>query len=389
MLNFKYQNPTKIIFGKATHKDVGTLINPETARMLLVYGGGSIKQNGIYNDVVDSLDENGVRYIELKGVKPNPRLSLVREGIELCKEKRINFILAVGGGSVIDTAKAIAAGVMTDNDIWTYFADQTKEIEKALPLGVILTMPAAGSESSINAVITNEESGLKRSIASPAIIPKFAILNPELTFSMSPDQIAQGASDILSHLFERYFTQIKNVDFTDRLLEAAMSSVLVNGPQALKNPMDYDVRAEIMWTSTIANNNLLGTGRVPDWGAHYIEHELSAMYDIPHGTGLSIITPAWMKYVYKANIDKFLQLAIRVFNVGWSFENKDSLVLEMIKRLEMWYFEMGLPTRLREVKIGDDQFKEMAERCLYGRDHIGSFKKLDKQDVLSIYKIAL
>lgn len=389
MLNFKYQNPTKIIFGKTTHKDVGTLINPETARMLVVYGGGGIKQNGVYDDVVDSLDENGVRYIELNGVKPNPRLGLVREGIEQCKEKRINFLLAVGGGSVIDTAKAIAAGTMTDNDIWDYFIDHNKEIEKALPVGVILTMPASGSESSADAVITNEESGLKRGVSSHNLIPKFAILNPEITYSMTPNQIAHGASNILSHLFECYFTQIKNVDFTDRLLEAAMSAVLVNGPQALKNPMDYNVRAEMMWTGTVAHNNLLSTGRVTDTGARCIGHELSALYDIPHGAGLSIITPAWMKYVYKSNIDKFLQLAIRVFNVNWSFENKDGIVLEMIKRLELWYFEMGLPTRLREMQIRDDSFAEMAERCLHGREHIGNFKKLDKHDVLNIYKIAL
>lgn len=389
MLNFKFQNPTKIIFGSATHKDVGALINPETARMLLVYGGGSIKQNGVYDDILDSMDENGVRYIELKGVKPNPRLSLVREGIELCKEKRINFLLAIGGGSVIDTAKAIAAGVMTDDDIWSFFGNHAKEVEKALPVGAIVTMPGTGAESSDTAVIVNEEIGLKRSMMSPALIPKFAILNPEASYSMSPLQIAEGASGMMGCILERYFTQIKNVDVTDRLLEGAMQAVMVNAPQALKNPMDYNVRAEMMWAGNIAHNPLLSTGRVDDWAVHEIGHELSGTHDLGYGMGLSILLPAWMKYVYKANIDKFVQLAVRIFGVNWSFENKDTIVLEMIKRLEMWYYEMGLPTRLREVKIGEDQFRDMAERCMHGREFIGSFKKLDKQDVNNIYKIAL
>lgn len=389
MLNFKFQNPTKIIFGSATHKDVGALINPETARMLLVYGSGSIKQNGVYDDILDSLDENGVRYIELKGVKPNPRLNLVREGIELCKEKRINFLLAIGGGSVIDTAKAIAVGVMTDDDIWTFFGNRAKEVEKALPVGAIVTMPGTGAESSDTAVIVNEETRLKRSMMSPAIIPKFAILNPENSYSMSPLQIAEGASGMLGCLLERYFTQIKNVDVTDRLLEGAMQAVMVNSPQALKNPMDYNVRAEMMWAGNISHNPLLSTGRVDDWAVHEIGHELSGTHDLGYGMGLSILIPAWMKYVYKANIDKFVQLAVRIFGVNWSFENKDTIVLEMIKRLEMWYYEMGLPTRLREVKIGEDQFRDMAERCMHGREFIGSFKKLDKQDVNNIYKIAL
>lgn len=389
MLNFKFQNPTKVIFGSATHKDVGSLINPETARMLLVYGSGSIKQNGVYDDVLDSLDENGIRYIELKGVKPNPRLSLVREGIALCKEKRINFVLAIGGGSVIDTAKAIAAGVMTDDDIGTFLNCPHKEVEKALPVGVILTFPGTGSECSNMAVIVDDETRLKRGLTAAAIIPKFAILNPEASYSMAPMQIAESASGMLGCLLERYFTQIKNVDVTDRLLEGAMKAVLVNAPRALKNPMDYNVRAEMMWSGNIAHNPLLSTGRLDDWAVHEISQELSGLYDLGYGMGLSILMPAWMKYVYKANVDKFAQLAARVFNVDWSFDDKDAIALEMIKRLELWYFEMGLPTRLREVKMGEEQFREIAESCMHSRDFIGTFKKLDKQDVYNIYKIAL
>lgn len=389
MLNFKYQNPAKIIFGRGTHKEVGTLINPETARMLLVYGGGSIKQNGTLDDVLDSLDENGVRYIELGGVKPNPRLNLVRQGIELCREKRINFLLAVGGGSVIDTAKAIAMGFGVEDDVWSFFENPNKIIEKTLPVGTIVTMPASGSESSAHAVIYNDDIGLKRSVTSHNLIPKFAILNPELTFSMPIDQIAYGASDILSHALECYFTQIKNVDFTDRLLEAAMSTVLVNGPQAVKNPMDYNVRAELMWTATVVHNDLLDTGRVGDWACHEISHEIAVLYDAPHGAIMSVLLPAWMKYVYKSNVDKFMQMADRIFHVGWSYENKEALVLDMIKRLELWYFEMGLPTRLRELNIGDEHFAVMAQKCVQGREYVGNFKKLDRDDIIHILKIAL
>lgn len=389
MLNFKFQNPTKIIFGQAAHKDVGLLINPDTARMLLVYGGNAIKQNGVYDDILDSLDENNINYIELPNVKPNPHLSLVREGIELCREKNINFILAVGGGSVIDTAKAIAAGVMTDADIWTFFSPGAKGPGKALPIGVILTMPGAGAEGSNMAMIVNDATRIKRSMTSAAIIPKFAILNPEASYTMTSLQIAESAAGILGGLLERYFTPVKNVDVSDRLLEGAMKAVLANAASALNNPLDYNVRTEMMWVGNIACNPLLSTGRLNEWAVHEIGLELSGLYDLSYGMGLSILMPAWMKYVYKTDMDKFLQLAVRVFNVDWSFEDKDAVVLEMIKRLELWYFEMGLPTRLREIQIDEEQCREMAESCMYERDFIGAFKKLDIEDVYNIYKIAL
>ncbi len=389
MLNFQFYNPAKIIFGKGEEEKVGEYTAKYGKKVLLHYGGGSIKKNGLYDKVVKSLNENLIDFVELGGVCPNPVLSLVREGIEICKKEKIDFILAVGGGSVIDSAKAIAVGAMVDDDIWEYFMDKSKTIEKALPLGVILTIPATGSESSTSSVITNEENLFKRSLKSTEYIPKFSILNPELTFSLPAYQVACGCSDILSHLMERYFTQVEHVDFTDRLLEASMKTIILNAPLAIEMPNNYDVRAEIMWAGTIAHNGLLNTGRIGDWASHYIEHELSALYNLTHGAGLSIITPAWMKYVYKENPDKFIQFAVRVFDVDFAFNEKDFIIGEMIKRLESWYKNLGLPTTLNEVGIDSSHFREMAKKCLVGRGLAGNFKKLDEDDICEIYKLAL
>lgn len=393
MVGFEYYNPARIIFGKGKEKGVGEqVVKAGGKRVLLHYGGGSVKKNGLYDIVVASLKEQGLFVVELSGVVPNPRLSLVREGIKMCKENDLDFILAIGGGSVIDSAKAIAVGVKCQNEVWDYFMDGSLVIDEALPLGVVLTIPAAGSESSSSCVITNEDGNYKRAMETDKVIPKFAIMNPEFTFTMPVAQIAYGCSDIIAHLMERYFTQIPFVDFTDRLIEANMKTILYNGPWAMKTPDDYNVRAEIMWAGTIAHNNLLNTGRIGDWASHLIEHELSAEYDIAHGAGLSIIFPAWMKYVYRENTDKFIQFAERIFDVSLAYDDKDRIVLEMIERLEAWYKRMGLPTRLSDVGIGEDKLYMMAKRCLEGRaEHggIGNFRKLFEDDVYEIYKLAL
>ena len=285
MINFEYYNPARIIFGKGAENQVGKEVARYGKRILLHYGGGSIKRNGLYDRVVASLQAEGLFFVELGGVQPNPRLSLVRKGIELCKEHNVDFILAVGGGSTIDSSKAIAAGVCCKEDIWEYYLNENKQIEGALPVGVVLTIPAAGSESSDSSVITNEEENYKRYIGSEYLTPKFALMNPEVTFSMPANQIANGCSDIVAHLMERYFTTVKHVDFTDRLIEGAIRTILYHGPMALAHPTDYDIRAEIMWTGTVAHNNLLNMGRIGDWASHDIEHELSAQYDIAHGAG--------------------------------------------------------------------------------------------------------
>lgn len=391
MINFEFYNPARIIFGKDTESQAGKQISKFGKRVLLHYGGGSVKANGVYDKVVKSLKEEGLFFVELSGVVPNPRLSLVREGIELCKKNNLDFVLAVGGGSVIDSAKAIAAGVRYSGDVWELYMDNSKlaGLIEALPVGVVLTIPAAGSESSTASVITNEEGWLKRAINTEVVIPKFAVLNPESSYTLPAYQTACGASDIFAHLMERYFTQEPNVDFTDRLIEANMRTILNNAPLALKNPNDYNVRAEIMWAGAVAHNNLLNTGRIGDWGSHDIEHEISGAYDIAHGAGLSIVFPAWMKYVYKQNVDKFIQFAMRVFNVDFSFDDKEKIVFEMIERLEDWYVRMGLPIRLSDVNIGSERIREMADKCMVGRTHVGNFQKLKTDDIYEIYKLAL
>ncbi len=390
MLNFQFYNPAKIIFGRGEENNVGKYVAEYGGKkVLLHYGGGSIKKTGLYDKAVKSLKENNIEFVELGGVCPNPVLSLVRKGIEICKSENIDFILAVGGGSVIDSAKAISVGAKTEEDIWEYFMDKKKVIYETIPIGTVLTIAATGSESSTSTVVTNEENLFKRSISSSKYIPKFSILNPELTFTLPAYQTACGCSDILSHLFERYFTLVENVDFTDRLLEAAMKTIIINAPLTKENPYNYDIRAEIMWVGTLAHNGLLNTGRIGDWASHHIEHELSALYNLTHGAGLSIITPAWMKYVYKENTDKFIQLAHRVFDIDFAYNEKELIIKEMIKKLENWYKSLGLPTTLREVGIDDSHFSEMAEKCLVARGLTGNFKKLNQEDICNIYKLAL
>lgn len=390
MENFEFCNPAHIVFGRDEERRTGELIRLHGgSRVLFLYGGGSIRRSGLYDRVVDSLHRENLFFLELGGVKPNPRLSLVREGIRLCRENQVDFILAVGGGSVIDTAKTVAAGLRCPGDIWDYFMDLSKPLAGALPVGVVLTIPATGSESSDSAVITNEENALKRHIAGNCLVPAFAVLDPQITFTMPQYQIACGCSDILSHMMERYFTRSEHVDLTDRLLEGAMRSLLIQAPLAMKEPGDYNCRAELMWTGTIAHNNLLGTGRIGDWASHSIEHELSAAYDLAHGAGLSIVTPAWMKYVWSTAPAKFLQFAERVFDLPCATGEPEPVISAMIARLEAWYESLGLPVRLAQAGIDAARLEEMADRCLLGRESVGNLRPLYRDDVLKIYQLAL
>jgi len=385
MNNFICHNPTRIIFGKGMESETGAQAALLGKKALLHYGGGSIKKNGVYDKVTASLKEAGVSFVEMGGVQPNPRLSLVREGIALCKKEGIDMILAVGGGSVIDSAKAIASGVLCGGDIWEYFTDATKVIERALPIGVVLTIPAAGSESSSSCVITNEDGWYKRGCGSTAFIPRFAVINPETNFTLPPFQTACGCVDIMAHLMERYFTKVENVDLSDRLIEASLRTMLNFAPRAIRNPLDYDVRAEINWTGTLAHNNLLDRGRIGDWGSHQIEHELSAIYDIAHGAGLAVVFPAWMRYAYKNHKSRFVQFAVRVMDVDLSFDNQDRIIEEGIRRLESFFQSLGLATRLSQLDIGDDRLREMADKCRSA----GNVLKLTPDDVYEIYKLAL
>ena len=386
MEDFVYQNTTKILFGRNAEQKFASEVKAFADRILLVYGGGSIKKNGLYNRIVKQLQDNDIYFVELGGVQPNPLLSLAKTGIELCRTHDLQGILSVGGGSCIDTAKTIAVGVKYCGYVWDFYNGKA-EAKTALPIGVILTIPASGSESSDSCVITNDSDANKRAMGSEFIVPRFAVLNPENTTSLSAYQTACGIADIFSHLMERYFTQVNHVDFTDRLLEASMKTLLVNAPKVLKQLDNYDARAEIMWAGTIAHNNLLNTGRIGDWASHMIEHELSGIYDIPHGAGLSIIFPAWMKYVCTHNKSRFIQFAVRVFDVDFPFDDEESIVYEGINRLEAFFSAMGLPTRLHQMNIGNEMFAQMANRCCK-KGSVGHFIELHEKDVYQIYCLA-
>jgi alcohol dehydrogenase YqhD (iron-dependent ADH family) len=389
MTNFTYVNPARIIFGRGTEREVGRQAALYGKRVLLHYGGGSIRASGLYDVVMSELKKAGLTVVDLGGVKPNPRLSLVREGIRLCRKEKIDLILAVGGGSVIDSSKGIACGTVGDGDIWDRYLGTPPTVERALPVGVVLTLPAAGSETSNGSVVTNEQTSLKRYITGECLIPRFAIMNPELTYSLPNYQTACGASDIMAHLFERYFTNETGVDCTDRLIEGALKTIMHYAPIALRDNTSYDARAQIMWIGNVAHNGLLDTGRIGDWASHDIEHELSGVYDIAHGAGLSIVVPAWMKFVHSVNIDRFVQLAVRVFDVDFDFCDRQLIVLEMIRRLESFYVSIGMPVRLAEAGIPSDRLREMSKNALLGRTSVGNLKRLGEDDVFEILKLAM
>jgi alcohol dehydrogenase YqhD (iron-dependent ADH family) len=389
MDNFVFCNPTKIIFGRGTESKVGVEAAKISKKVLLHYGSGSIKTTGLYEKILQSLRENQVEVVELAGVKPNPRLSLVYEGIRLCREQNIGLILAVGGGSPIDSAKAIAAGVKYDGDVWDFFTGKAT-VRDALPVATVLTIPAAGSEASNGCVITKEEGMLKRPFGSDHVYPRFSILNPELAFTLPPFQVACGVADIMAHLMERYFTNAHPVELTDRLIEGVLKTIINNAPTLLLEPQNYDVWAEVMWSGTVAHNNLLDTGRVGDWASHDIEHELSAIYDIAHGAGLAMVFPAWMKYVYKHDLNRFVQFAVRVWNVEEDHFNREKTALAGIAKLEEFWSGMGLAVRLSDAGLDDTHFAEMAAKCTADDTHTeGNFVKLHQKDVDNIYRLAL
>ena len=386
MENFTYQNATKIIFGKGTESETGKEAAQLARKVLLHYGGGSIKKSGLYDRVRASLKQAGVELVELGGVKPNPRLSLVQEGIRICRENAVELILAVGGGSVIDSAKGIAIGVPYQGDVWDFYLKKVP-VKESMPVGVVLTIPAAGSESSNGSVITNEKGMYKKDAGGECMRPKFSIMNPELTFTLPPYQTASGAADIMAHVMERYFTKVPSVDFTDRLCEATLRTIIDNVTVALAQPNDYAARAEIMWASTVAHNDLLGTGRVGDWASHMIEHEISGIYDVAHGAGLAVVFPAWMKHVYKNDIGRFARFAYRVLGVEPRFDWPERTALEGIGKLKSFFRDIGLPTSLKELGVPGDRLEEMAKKATE-KGPLGHFARLGARDVLSIYKLA-
>ncbi|MDD4061402.1 MAG: iron-containing alcohol dehydrogenase [Kiritimatiellae bacterium] len=390
MENFDYCNPTRIVFGPGVHSQVGELVKPHADRVLLHYGGGSIKRSGLYDEIVASLKAAGVACVELGGVVPNPRLSLVRQGIALCRRERIGFVLAVGGGSVIDSAKAIAMGAPHKGDVWKLFAEGTP-VEQALKVGTVLTIPAAGSESSPNTVITNEEEGLKLGYGAQVLRPVFSILDPELCLTLPPEQLANGVSDMMSHIFERYFSNTPHVDLTDALCEATLRTIMKHARRLRASPQDADAWAQIVFSGYVAHKGLLGLGRQQDWACHGMEHELSALYDVAHGAGLAVLTPAWMEYVFRDNVPLFVQFAVNVMGVEGGFREPEAVAQEGIRRLRGFYKEMGLPSTLEGLGIGADKLELMAKKATkiaFGAQRpLGGLRKLGWQDVLAIYRV--
>lgn len=386
MNNFNFYAPTKIVFGKGSVSKLNKVLKPEYKKVLLHYGGGSIKKSGLYDEVIKLLKDNGIEVLELSGVEPNPKLSLVHEGIKMVKENNVDLILAVGGGSAIDSAKAIGIGAKYEGDVWDFYLGKLQP-ELTIPVGVILTLPATGSEASTGSVITNEEGPYKRSTGGDIMRPVFAIMDPELTLTLPTNQTFAGVMDILSHIFERYFTNTKNVDLTDHLAEGTMKCVIKNAYKLIENPKDYDARAEIMLSGTFAHNGLMGLGREDDWASHQIGHQLSALYGSTHGDTLAIVFPAWMKYVYKNNVDRFAQFAEKVFDVSLEGKTKEEVALEGIGKFENFLKDMGLPKRLSEANLPTDKIELMAEKAVNGGT-IGALRKLNKEDVVNIYNLA-
>lgn len=385
---FDFYNPTRIIFGKDTVSRLGSAVKPYETSVLLVYGGGSIKKTGLYDKVMQQLNEIGADVHELAGVEPNPRLTTVHRGIELCRKHNIGFILAVGGGSVIDCAKAVAVGVPYEGDIWD-FCTHRAEIQAALPFGTVLTLSATGSEMNGNSVITNWELNQKRSFSSIHAYPKFSILDPALTFTVPADQTANGIVDMMSHVFEQYFSRTPDTPLQERLCESILQTVIENGPITVREPQNYEARANLMLAGTYAlNGGMISVGMQNDWASHGIEHEISAFYDIPHGAGLAIVFPNWMKAVYRERLERFVQYAERVWGIDRTGLTDEEAALAGIEATGQFFKEIGAPATLSELNIGSEHLDRMAEQAVqFGL--IGSFKKLHKQDVRDILESCL
>lgn len=389
MENFVFYSPTRFIFGRKEELNTGVYIKQTGKERILVhYGSGSAERSGVLNRIRESLDKQGIYFIELGGVQPNPRSPLVYRGIELCREKQIDFILAVGGGSAIDSAKAIAMGVPYNGDFADFFTGKAK-LTEALPLGVIPTIAAAGSEGSDRCVITLEKGMLKRGAGGEAIRPKFAIMNPELTTTLPPYQTASGAVDIMAHVMERYFSNTEETEITDRLCEAILLTVVTQLPKAIQNPEDYGARANLMWAGMIAHNNSCGIGRIQDWASHHLEHELSALYDCAHGAGLSVIFPAWMEYVVKHhNPDRLAQFAVRVFGCQMNFSNPEETAFAGIRALRNFWKEAGMPLSFSDLGANENDIPVLLDKLGIDNHTEGNFVKLDRNACEEIYRLA-
>ena len=387
MENFTYQNPTKLIFGKGQLDQIKNEIPSYGNKVLFVYGGGSIKRNGLYDQVIGKLKEIHVKVFELSGVEPNPRISTVRKGVEICKSEGIDFILAVGGGSTIDCTKAIAAGAKYDGDAWDIVTKKTI-VKEALPFGTVLTLAATGSEMNSSSVITNWETNEKYGWSSPHVYPRFSILDPVNTFTVPRNQTIYGIVDMMSHTFENYFHTTEHTDFQDHMCESLLKTVIETAPKLLDNLEDYEHRATMLYCGTMALNGMISMGYRGDWATHNLEHAVSAVYDIPHGGGLAILFPNWMKHVLSTNPERFKQLAVRVFGVNPEGKSAEEAGLEGIENLREFWNSIGAPSRLAYYEIDDTKLDMMADKAM-AKGEYGKFKTLNREDTLAIYRQSL
>ena len=391
MNNFTFYSPTYFVFGKDEEQNTGKYVRRfGGTKVLIHYGGGSVVRSGLLDRIKASLTEEGVAFTELGGVQPNPRSGLVYEGIALCKKENVDFVLAVGGGSTIDSAKAIALGALYDGDFWDFYSG--KPVEKALPVATVLTIAAAGSEGSNGSVITKEEGLLKRSAGGDALRPVFSILNPALTQTLPAYQTACGITDIMAHLFERYFTNTRDVEVTDRVIEGLLLTMITEAPKVIADPNDYQARANIMWAGMMAHNDCCGVGREQDWASHDMEHELSALYDCAHGAGLAVMFPAWMEYNMNHDVMRFAQLATRVWGCQMDFQHPENTAKAGIAALRRFLRSIGMPQTLAELGGREEDIPYLARTAAWGNGNdgtLGGFVVLKEENMADIYRLTL
>ena len=391
MENFNYYTPTRVVFGRGTESETGALVKAQGCGKVLVhYGSGSVVRSGLLDRVYKSLDDAGISYVSLGGVVPNPRLSLVYEGIELCRKEGVDFILAVGGGSVIDSAKAIGYGLANEGDVWDFYEGKRMP-SGCMPIGVVLTISAAGSEMSNSSVITNENGWLKRGCNTDYGRVKFAVMNPEITMTLPKYQTASGCVDIMMHTMERYFNQSENMELTDGISEHLIRTVMRNAKILMDEPDNYDARAEVMWAGSLSHNGLTGCGTDGgDWASHQLEHELGGMFDVAHGAGLAAVWGSWARYVLDARPARFAQFAVNVMGVDPGADDTET-ALKGIAAMEEFYRSIEMPVCVKDmgIEMTEEQMQELAEKCsFFGKRTIGCVKKLNKDDIYQIYRNA-
>ena len=388
MDNFTFYSPTEFVFGMDTELQCGKYVKKYGGTKVLIHFGiGSAVRSGLLQRVEDSLTAEGIPFVKLGGVQPNPRDTLIYKGIELCRKENVDFILSVGGGSCIDSSKGIALGVPYDGDFWDFYGTG-KPVEKALPIGTVLTIAAAGSEGSGASVVTKEDGMLKRDTGSDLLRPRFSVLNPALTQTLPAYQTACGATDIMAHVFERYFTNTKEVEITDRLCEAVLLTMIKETPRVIADPQLYEARANIMWAGTVAHNDIIGVGRSQDWNSHGIEHELSGLYDCAHGAGLAVVMPAWMEFVYSHDVMRFAQMAVRIWGCEMNFHDPEATAREGIRCFRQFLHEIGMPINFTELGAKAEDIPLLVEKFGLGDGKTYGFVRLSSEDVAAILQIA-